>query len=90
VANLTNNCDGFIDVVAEDLKEGVALTDKVLNEHFGRKSDLLGGNDTRIFVLTYNGENFWSEEVFFNKLKSDLQALIQKNSLKAIYSNQSK
>jgi hypothetical protein len=53
-ANLTNNCDGFIDVVAEGSKEGVALTDKVLNEHFGKNPDYLGGDDPRVFVLTYN------------------------------------
>ena len=53
-ANLTNNCDGFIDVVAEDVQEGAVLTDKVLNEHFGRNLDYFGGDDPRVFVLTYN------------------------------------
>jgi hypothetical protein len=70
--------------VAEDLKEGAALTDKVLNEHFGRNPDYLGGDDPRLFVLTYDkGEKLNFKEIF-NRLISDLKSLCQKSSLKVV------
>ncbi len=75
--------------MAEDLKEGAALTDKVLNEHFGRNPDYLGGDDPRLFVLTYNNGS-WNFKELLNKLMFDLKSLAQKSTLKVISSNQSK
>ena len=72
------------------MKEAEELVKRVLIQNFGLNLDYLGGNDSRLYVLSYDAHDHTTNTEFFDKLISDLQSLIQKSSLKVMKSEKPK
>ena len=76
--NLSNGSDAVLDVVAQSLEEGLEITEKVLSDHFGFSDKSSGGDDPRLFVLTYQAKDVrYEPSVLFERIKCDLKSLIQ-------------
>ena len=77
--NLSRGSDAVLDLVAYSLKEGQEITEKVLTDHFGFSDKTCGGDDPRLFILTYLAKDVqYKSSVLFERIKCDLKSLIQK------------
>ena len=55
--NISKNMAGNIVILADDMREGADLVNKVLSDHFGMSEDCRGGEEPRVFVFTYSARN---------------------------------